>query len=1122
MIEKFDAFISYKHAPLDNKIAEEVQKNLEHYHVPSKLKNKLEKKKIERIFRDKAELPITSSLSENISYALEHSDFLIVICSHSTKLSGWVPREIEYFLKFHPISHVLTVLAEGEPDEVIPKQLLETTILKKDEFGETVLDENGEPETEVLELEPLSCDYRLPLRTARRKELPRLAAAILGCSYDELVMRARQYRRRRNAIIISAALIAAVISIGYLLWSRTQIQNNYEQAQENLRQAQINQSIFLANAAERVLQEEHDGIGAAQLALEALPKEGEDRPVLPKALRVLADTVSAYIPEIPSSQDFFPTSKFSMSSPIKSMVTSKDEKTLFLLNESGEVAGFDIGTQKNLFFHSFTSGIWERMSITPVENDRLLISDGFSLHLYNWTTETEIWNLPLFLDDNGNDLFQLTMNSTKLQRLENWGMPLDDPYPPVAMSISPDGTILALDGGNDVIRFIDMKSGSETDTIRAGVSQLEQLMEELKSLDNYDELSEEYHSKYIQNEIQKLIWSPDGKHLAAVYLDGISDDFTVSVLEYDFEDETWSKFDTEATNWEDLCFVGNDALVLLVIGGIDELLSGEMTNRIGNTTQYMESTAQVICYSLETNDILWQSELIWDSLWEVPGNVTYLDTETFGKEAVFACIENSAYILDKKDGEILNSKTYKSTVLSDILTIDKSYTSFYLSNGNTSFLYDEDIAEHMRHYFEVSHFKDTGTPISIEQAIIADDRLLVLQKDCSYILGFSGQYDEDGTYLTGKTFPEKPETTYLVEKDLMVFEEDSFSVLDVETGNLRFEKEIPKSQIKHIFPTNEDGTGTDQCALLLQYDDEYHCLLMDVNDGTTEELPIKDEILACQNGYFFWPGNSEDGSSFGSFKRYSIKDRVLEDIPIHGPEGESISDYTLFQVAKDGRNILCRRADDTFDDNNHVYLIKMDTGDFLTIPNDSGHINSHLIADNQYFAVESNTVIKIYTLEGEEISRINTQGKSVVNMNFAEDRLYVFYNNGKFCRYRISDGAEEDVVNDSFFLDSEMSTSAIYRDGKLFLLTDKNSVYLGGTMTTFDLDQMGIISQIENCCGYSIGCKKYIVWNQDKESGDYVFVTYPVYSVNELVQKGKLLIGESEMTPETKAEYGLD
>ena len=123
MIDHYNAFISYKHAELDNKIAEHVQKKLEHFHIPAKIQKQTGKKKIERVFRDKDELPITSDLTETISYALEHADYLIVICSTNTKKSIWVKREIEFFLKTHDRSHILTVLCDGEPYDVIPEEL---------------------------------------------------------------------------------------------------------------------------------------------------------------------------------------------------------------------------------------------------------------------------------------------------------------------------------------------------------------------------------------------------------------------------------------------------------------------------------------------------------------------------------------------------------------------------------------------------------------------------------------------------------------------------------------------------------------------------------------------------------------------------------------------------------------------------------------------------------------------------------------------------------------------------------------------------------------------------------------------------------------------------------------
>ena len=122
MSTHYNAFISYRHHPDDIRVAETIHRSLERFRVPGKIRAKYGK--ITRLFRDKEELPITSDLNDDIDEALKNSDYLIVICSVHTRESIWVQREIELFLKSHHRSRVLTVLAGGEPYDVIPEILL--------------------------------------------------------------------------------------------------------------------------------------------------------------------------------------------------------------------------------------------------------------------------------------------------------------------------------------------------------------------------------------------------------------------------------------------------------------------------------------------------------------------------------------------------------------------------------------------------------------------------------------------------------------------------------------------------------------------------------------------------------------------------------------------------------------------------------------------------------------------------------------------------------------------------------------------------------------------------------------------------------------------------------------
>ena len=154
MDRKYKAFISYRHLPLDMNVAIKMHRRIEHYTIPRELRKNGEKK-LGYVFRDQDELPISSNLTENICTALDHSEYLIVICTPETGNSAWVLREISYFLEKHDRDHVLAVLADGTPDTSFPDQL--TTFVSDN--GTPVRIEpfcNGEP--------PYPCNsYRLRL-----------------------------------------------------------------------------------------------------------------------------------------------------------------------------------------------------------------------------------------------------------------------------------------------------------------------------------------------------------------------------------------------------------------------------------------------------------------------------------------------------------------------------------------------------------------------------------------------------------------------------------------------------------------------------------------------------------------------------------------------------------------------------------------------------------------------------------------------------------------------------------------------------------------------------------------------------------------------------------------------
>lgn len=266
----YNAFISYRHIESDLYVAKQVHRRLETFKVPQSVARKIGNKKIQRVFRDQEELPIGSDLSDNITKALRESEYLIVICSPQTPQSYWVQTEIETFIRLHGRDKILAVLVEGEPSESFPKQLL------TDETGRAV--------------EPLAADVRGKSRSEItrkiRTEIVRLAATILGCSYDELRQRHKERRMRK---IIGASMVIAMLAVAFGIYSVC----NYMAIQKNYEGKLINQSKYLADTSLSLLNK-GDRITAGLIALEALPSADRDRPVVTAAQYALSQSLYAY------------------------------------------------------------------------------------------------------------------------------------------------------------------------------------------------------------------------------------------------------------------------------------------------------------------------------------------------------------------------------------------------------------------------------------------------------------------------------------------------------------------------------------------------------------------------------------------------------------------------------------------------------------------------------------------------------------------------------------------------------------------------------------------------------------------------------------------------------------
>ncbi|MCR5498837.1 MAG: TIR domain-containing protein [Acetatifactor sp.] len=198
---EYVAFISYRHTELDKKVAKKIHYMVEHYIIPKELR-KDGNKKLGKVFRDEEELPVSSNLTQSIETALDHSKFLIVICTPNLPKSIWCQREIAYFMEKHGRDHVVGILVDGTPDEAFPQLLTQ----------HVELDEEGNEN--VREVEPLAAnltDVNHRYKESRlRKEAVRLYAALLGCPFDSLWQREKRQKMRKLVALMALVMTIAL------------------------------------------------------------------------------------------------------------------------------------------------------------------------------------------------------------------------------------------------------------------------------------------------------------------------------------------------------------------------------------------------------------------------------------------------------------------------------------------------------------------------------------------------------------------------------------------------------------------------------------------------------------------------------------------------------------------------------------------------------------------------------------------------------------------------------------------------------------------------------------------------------------------------------------------------
>lgn len=260
MAERFDyiAFISY--AKEDERRARWLQRKLEHYHLPTRVREKRPDlpKFVRPIFRDATDFG-GGLLTRAIKDGLESSGHLIVICSPAAARSVWVDKEVQAFIDLGGKDRIIPFIVEGVPFAEDPDQeAFPPTIQALAGNDELLGISTGEAGQEVAAVKVVSC--------------------LFGLRFDHLWQ--RHLREKRKRCVLASAFAGLFILLSALSLSL-------------FRSGTADRRMLLTDRALKSL-DEGDAFQARRFLQEALPRHAERaRNLPPETEWALAQTLSA-------------------------------------------------------------------------------------------------------------------------------------------------------------------------------------------------------------------------------------------------------------------------------------------------------------------------------------------------------------------------------------------------------------------------------------------------------------------------------------------------------------------------------------------------------------------------------------------------------------------------------------------------------------------------------------------------------------------------------------------------------------------------------------------------------------------------------------------------------------
>lgn len=1029
MANHYNAFISYRHHPDDIRVASDIHRSLERFRVPKDIRK--QGKCITRLFRDKDELPITSSLTNDIYEALENSDYLIVICSVHTKESVWVQREIETFLKTHHRSKVLTVLASGEPYDVIPEILLR----------EQVTDPNT-GHVQWVDIEPLSCDWRLKRKQAVREELPRLAAALLGCGYDDLRQRQRQYRMRRTVAIFSAALAASIALSVYFLQTSIRIQRANEelheaniQIQENLYQALRNQSEYLASVSKERM-ESGDRLTAIALALEALPDDTSNRPYVPSAENALSNALKSY----QSQTNISAVGAMDGDSAVNQFCVTEDGAYIYILDTRGVITVWDTATFQRISLIDASEHNPTSLTVTP-KGDVLFQSRQYGSSLLCYGTDGALnWSVP-YCDDfafhNGKTSLMILQNdySGSLRILFVNPITCEETREPLTLQNWDDGTLIQSFWEDSYL------PGTEV-TLRCGLG-----LEKIVCIVDTD-----------TGEMKELF------RLDTAFSSGAKNINAVSALD-------------------------NDHILIMISDG-----SGTYNGNYGTFQIYSPATAEIICYRLSSNQILWRSEI-----------TTYVFSNQYtmvqipGSTNLFCQSGNTFQVLDKETGHLIMQCQTPSNPVT--VAVDAEAAWGVLENG--------------QFYEYIFEDKNCSTIPMLDGTVTwAEVRngAYVLTSLSSQVQVYRNIKDDRGSILEGE-YNLSTSKTIQHDTNVVLMDSKKIHLFDLNQQRLIWSNDVSYSD-------RLLGFSDDKASILIWDDKENNIKSLDTVSGVTStiEIPLNledvytvcsSEIFFCNNALFYVLSSENSRAML----KFDLDTQDMQKWNLTPPETMEYGNAVQIFHADENRVWFWHR-------DGVVKILNMTDGSEHTLF-DTAPSFPAAAWDQEIETVALALGHEIFLLnpDGTKKTSFSLNDRKGVSLYFYNQELLVLCDDGTLWRYDLQGNMRSktaiNIYNTFSSKVSSISTEPLditwheTADGSLIL----NALGAGSLL---DCQQWQCRAFISNILNYVSATDQILCL-----SGGKLYIYHP-YSTAEQIRHAKQILGRYELNEEQKTYYGID